>query len=415
MTYASLLKIPETLRSSTGLAALASLGVHGLLWAVLPVLPFESKSLESQSQQTVGLIQLTPEEQSRLPSTSEVTLPPFATQQSVLPPLPPPPFQMSALPPLPAFPQSFQLPPNSIPKNFTAPSPATKTVRVPPPPPTKTAINKPAGSGGNRTYYSDELLSAPRRWTPPLISGLPTNRLTAQPFDPNNFPPAPPTVPVPTPIVPENLAPPQNTNPPQQKVATANPTPLTPTAPPQKVPEKTKRELLALRDQLARANRATSATPAPANTPAGMTRQQIVQALRRSPPQPNQAGVSVATADTIQRLEKFNAQQQRVQSEYPKVETKAPIRQKIATCEKQVDGGVAYVKAVVNPQGKIISGPELFDNKGAVDIAQAKAIVSNYPFQADSNTTNYNFTIEFNYDTGKCPETTPDQSPDTQA
>jgi hypothetical protein len=91
-----------------------------------------------------------------------------------------------------------------------------------PPPPTKTAINKPAGSGGNRTYYSDERLSAPRRWTPPLVSGLPTNRLTAQPFDPNNFPPPPPTVPVPTPIVPENLAPPQNTNPPQQKVATAN-------------------------------------------------------------------------------------------------------------------------------------------------------------------------------------------------
>jgi hypothetical protein len=34
--------------------------------------------------------------------------------------LPPPPFQMSALPPLPALPPSFQLPPNSIPKNFTA-------------------------------------------------------------------------------------------------------------------------------------------------------------------------------------------------------------------------------------------------------------------------------------------------------
>lgn len=412
MTYA-LVKIPETLRSSTGLAALASLGIHGLLWAVLPVLPFESKSLESQSQPTVGLIELTPEEQSRLPSTSEVTLPPFATQQSVLPPLPPPPFPMSALPPLPALPPSFQLPPNpSIPQNsLTASSPSTKTVRVQQPTPTKIAINKPAGLGGNRTYYSDELLSAPRRWTPPPISGLPTNRVAAQPFDPNNFPPPPPIVPVPTPIVPENPAPPQNTNPPQQKVATANqPTP-TPTGPPQKVPERTKRELLALRDQLARANRATLATPAPENTPAGMTRQQIVQALRQS--QPNQASVSVATADTIRRLEKFNAQQQRVQSEYPKAETKAPIRQKIATCEKQVDGGVAYVKAVVNPQGKIISGPELFDNKGTVDIAQAKAIVRSYPFQADNSTTNYNFTIEFNYDS-KCPEPTPEQSPDPQ-
>lgn len=93
MSYASN-NLPETLRSSTGLAALASVGFHLLLLAVLPVLPLDSKALESQEQRTVGLIELTPDDLSRVPqvSTSPVTLPPpIATPSSILPPLPLPP------------------------------------------------------------------------------------------------------------------------------------------------------------------------------------------------------------------------------------------------------------------------------------------------------------------------------------
>jgi hypothetical protein len=122
----------------------------------------------------------------------------------------------------------------------------------------------------------------------------------------------------------------------------------------------------------------------------------------------------VAAAETIRQLDNFDARQQKVQSEHPKVETKPPIRQKIKTCQRQLDGGIAYVGAIVNPQGKITSGPDLSGNSGRIDIAQAKDLVKSYPFQATSNTTNYNFAIEFKYDTGKCPEPTPEPSPDTQ-
>ncbi len=448
MSYASLVKtLPGTWRSSTSLAALASLGIHGLLFAVLPVLPFESKSLDSQSRRTVGLIELTPNEQSRLPqvSTSQVTLPPFAMQPSVLPPLPPPPpfqlgvlpplpppsSQIAVLPPLPALPQSFQLPLNnrSVSNNsLRASSPQTQTFRVPPPAPTQNnrsvpsriAINNPPGVL-NQPLQSNELLPPPRRWTPPRVSGLPpTNGLTAQRFDPANFPPSPPIVPVPSPppIVQENNNPAQNITPSQdQKVATANQqAPSTPAVLPQRVPERTKRELLARRDQLARANRAASpAIPAPGNT-SGRGREQLEAALQqrlRSQPQRNPAGSeSETTARAIRQVEEYKAQYQRVQEDHPKVETKAPVRQKITTCEKQLDSSVAYINAVVNPQGKIVSGPVLYSKTGTVDIQQAIARVRNYSFQATSDTTNYNFAIKFKYDTGNCSESTPEPSPE---
>lgn len=432
MSYASLVKIPGILHSSTGLAVLASLGIHGLLWAVLPVLPLESKSLESQSQQTVGLVELTPDEQSRLPqSSSEVALPPFATQPSVLPPLPPPPFQTSALPPLPALPSSFQLLPNpTISQNSLRTSlPSPKTVRVPPPPPTQNnrsvppriAINQPPGSVANRTYYSQETLPKWRKFTPPSISGLPNNRLTPQPFDPNNFPPSPPigSLPSPPPLGQQNTNPPQNINPSQnQKVAANQPAPLTPTSP-QRIPERTKRELLARRNQLA-TNRAarSAASPAPEKTPARQ-REELETALQQrlqSQPRSNPAGSeSLTTAQAIRQLDEYEAQRQKVQEDNPKIETKRPVRQKITTCEKQLDGSVAYINAVVNPQGKIVSGPALYTKTGTVDTQKAVARVRSYPFQATKNPISYDFAVEFEYNTGNCAEPTPEPSPDTQS
>lgn len=416
MSYASLIKtLPGTL--STNLAVLASLGIHGILWAVLPVLPFESKSLESKSQQSVGLIELTPEEQSRLPSTSEVTLPPFATQPSVLPPLPPPPFQTSVLPPLRSLPP-FQLAPNNSSKNsFRVSSPQPKTFRVRSPAPTQNnrvpsriATNRPAGSVTNRTYYSKETLPQWRTIQPQNQGLPPTDGLTR--FDPSSLPPSPPIVPVPSPppLGRQNTNP-QNPNPPQeQQIATNQPTPLAPNAP-QKVPEHTKRELLARREQLA-TNRARSlATP-----PAPMTREQLVQTLRRSQPQPNPDGSeSMTTARAIRQLDEYEAQRQKVQEDIPKAVTKQPVRQKITTCEKQFDGSVAYINAVVNSQGKVISGPALYSKTGSVDTQQAMASVGSYPFRATGDTISYDFAIQFEYDTDNCSEPTPEPTPeDTQ-
>ena len=511
MTYASLIQtLPETLRSSTSLAALASLGIHGLLWAVLPVLSFDSSSTTDQSQRTVGLVELTADEQSRLPqaSTPQVTLPPFATQSSELPPLPPPPSlnllpsapQPSVLPPLPPT-ASFKILPPATQQSVLPPLPPPSSLRILPP--SRTPVSKdpfsaflpqpqtlpqprpfqvprpapnqnnpsftsqfsfakPPAPVPNQTYRSGESLPTPRRLKPPAISGLPSTR-GLKPAEPFSLPDIQPNQLAQANTNPQNTNRPQNQ--PQQQQLAANPVP--PSAQPSKLPERGKQEFLALQQQARErlAQNRVGSTSQPQNTPPRLRREELVEALRQQQParsrvgstsQPiarantdtrspatssqlentlrrerqervaalqqklrqqqsarNPAGsTSVATTRTIQQLNDFEARQQKVQQENPKVETKAPIRQKLKTCQKQLDGSVAYVGAVVNPQGKLVSGPDLISKTGAADIAQAKARVRSYPFQATSNTTNYNFTIEFKYDTGNCREATPEPSPE---
>lgn len=429
MSYVSLFKtLPETLGSSTSLAAIASLGIHGLLLAILPVLPFESKPSEPP-QRTVGLVELTPAEQSRLPqvATSDVTLPPFATQQSPLPPLPPPPPIQTGVFPSQPFPQSFQIAPNkAISGNSQGASSQTKTFTVPPltrnsSAPTRIAINNPTpGQSQQQPLRSGELLPPPRRsnWRQPRVSGLPSTRgLTAQGFDLSSFPPSPPitSLPSPPPLVPENPIPPQNISPPQnqpaqnQSVATNQQPPIPARRSPQGF-ERTKRELLARRDQIAR-SRATS--PASQNT-AEPSRQKLETALQqrlRSQPQSNPT-TSATTAQAIQQLDDYKAQQQKVQADNPKVIRKKPVRQSITTCDRALDGGVAYINAVVNPQGKIVSGPDLYSKTGTIDTQQAMALVRSYAFSGNSDTTSYDFAIAFKYNTGNCSEPTTQSAPE---
>jgi hypothetical protein len=88
MSYISLLKnVPEILSQPAGIAAIASLGIHGAIAFLLPLMPVESAKSTKQASITkpVGLAELTSSEQSRLPQV--------ATLQTGAP---------NALPPLPA-------------------------------------------------------------------------------------------------------------------------------------------------------------------------------------------------------------------------------------------------------------------------------------------------------------------------
>lgn len=108
MSYWSFMKsLPIALRQPTGIATIVSVGVHGLLWVVLPVLPLSSKTTESEVQRPVALVELTPAEQSRLPS--------FATPQLSLPPLPK---TTNLFPSLPSLQSSNSLPSTSSPYNL---------------------------------------------------------------------------------------------------------------------------------------------------------------------------------------------------------------------------------------------------------------------------------------------------------
>ncbi|WP_373527173.1 hypothetical protein [Nostoc sp.] len=123
MSYASLLKnIPDIISQPIGIAALASLGMHGAIAMIVPLMPMESnKSKETASSKTVGILELSQADQSRLPqSTPQVGLqqfppvaplsPPNFSAQSVLPPLAPPlPSSQLVLPPLPPSSNNYRI------------------------------------------------------------------------------------------------------------------------------------------------------------------------------------------------------------------------------------------------------------------------------------------------------------------
>jgi len=113
MSYVSVFKnIPDFLSQPTGIAAIASIGIHGAIAFILPLMPVESNKPKTvASSKAVGLIDLSQAEQQRLPKTSvapKVALQPqipLPNINSTLPnskfPLPPIPSNSSILKPLP--------------------------------------------------------------------------------------------------------------------------------------------------------------------------------------------------------------------------------------------------------------------------------------------------------------------------
>ena len=416
--------------SSTGIAILASLGIHGLLWAILPGLTV-SQADKSPSERNINLVELSPQEQSRLPQVSNPannTLPAFASQLTALPPLPPaPPYQTSVIPPV-------QLSPGSAPINNASPNqnsaPPLQTFQVPLPPPPQTSF--PAIPYEN-IPSSNPLPPIPQ--APPFV--LPPN---------NGLPDAPLT--------------PDRTLPPDDEIATDTPSPaptqpspanlIAPAAnPPEeanKLPAKGKQELLAMRDSMRKNFPQQVVTPASPNTRA-LSRPELVTALKRQRPastaSPNTRALSrpelVAalkrqsrnpsnqlseeTKTALDNLEKFKRQQATVQAQNPGVVTGSPIRRKLTTCDRPLDD-LAVVSVVVNPQGKRLSEPVVITQPRKANLTPAQNYVRNYGFTKTGKTTNYNFRLEFDYIASKCaqakptpiptlssPEPTPDSTP----
>lgn len=104
-------------RNPSAIAAIASLGLHGLLFAAMPLLPRQAaKAKESEIRDPVSVTELTPVEQARLPEM--VTLPPVD------------------LPPIAALPKNgdlFTLPSLSQPNTRTSITPSDSFLAPPPP------------------------------------------------------------------------------------------------------------------------------------------------------------------------------------------------------------------------------------------------------------------------------------------
>jgi hypothetical protein len=458
MSYSSLIQaLPEAWRSSNGIAALGSLGVHMLLVVLLPLVHFDDP--KNDLQQTVGLVELSPEELSRLQGVipQQAPLPSSATQQSQLPPMPSfPALQSDVLPPLPPPPSFLPPPPPSNapiyqypPSNFP-PQPQIP-VQVPlPPPPSNQSVISP--SEPNQNLRVRDLSPLPPNAIPPN-QNLPstTGIKPGEPFSPTANQP--------------NSIPQQNTNQTQNQIAINNrANQQTPRLAPSTLPERTKQELIARRNAISQERLATKRTVTPdsersqrlaalqqrlrqqgdrtninpaippnsdrsqrlaalqqrlrqqgdrtASSPATVTpqsdsNQRLAAALQRqqqnpvSPP----SQLSVAATQTIAQLDAFKE----IQQAYPTAVIQPPIRYKIKTCKKQLDGSVAVLTAVVSPEGKIISGPDLLSKQTPVPVQQsAVAFVNKYQFPKTSNQTNQPFRLEFTYDSS-CPVTTKQQ------
>ncbi len=410
MSYPSLIKtLPETLCQPSYLAALASLGIHVLLWAVLPVLPLGFKPVELQ--RPVGLIELTPTEQNRLPQVTrpQVTLPPNAPQPSVFPPLLP---TASVLPPLP--PLRSVLPP--------LPPPPSSSLLVPPS--VTPVYNYPLRASSPQPQIPVLPLPAPLRnnFTPPLnFSKLPNAAPILPPPSiprPNStlsdLPVKPALALSPTPATPPKH---KNTNQPQkqpqnQETARANlGTNTTATsARPEKLPERGRQELLALQQRLRDSERNPTATSARPEKLPERGRQELLalqQRLRDSERNPT-GSASARTAQTIAQINDYKARYQTVHQADSNVEPKPTIRLNIKTCEKQLDGDIAVIGVVVNPEGKILSGPDFIPKNTPTNIQQAaRDYLRRYRFPKSNKPTDQPFRLEFKYDTAKCFEVTP--------
>lgn len=152
--------VRQFLQQPVGISAIASLGIHALLFAVLPVLPYAAlvEDKEPDIRQSVEVVELSAEEQARLPEfpTSQIDLPPLL-QDSL-------PSAVTDLPPLPVPGQSTSPPSaddlfsdpfftSSLP-NFSIPALPPPAPRVQPPrppqpaPPVQTPQSQPEPEPG---------------------------------------------------------------------------------------------------------------------------------------------------------------------------------------------------------------------------------------------------------------------------
>ncbi len=487
MSYSSLIQsLPEVWRSSSGLAALASLGIHGLLLAFLPFVSLDSP--DEQLPQNVPVVALTPEEQSRLPQVvpqgvpTQTTIPSTAIGQSNLPPLPPsnPAVGSDILPPLPPTPTFLPPPPPvntptyQYPISNSPPPSQIPTVPIPLPPPAE-----------NRSFVSQY----PPDQLPPPEPNQTIRNQPLPPLPPSAVPPSP-TLPSTTQLKRSEFSPPTanqpsipqpNTDQSQNQVAINNRTNgqrqlLTPPS----LPERTKQELIARRNVVSRERSANSiVTPNsdrqrlaallqrrrqqksdPTNAPTSNSQrlaallqrqrhpqqpqsdrtsansdsqrlaallqrrqqqqqpqsdrtstnsdsQRLAALLQRRQQQPNPAStpspLSRSTTQTIAQIDAFKEQQHRALQASPTATIGRPIRYKIKTCNKQLDGGVAVLAALVNSDGKIISGPELLSKNSSPDIGRAaKTFVKEYSFPKTANPVNQSFRLDFSYDSKSC-------------
>ncbi|MFN6468161.1 MAG: hypothetical protein RMY36_000465 [Nostoc sp. SerVER01] len=385
MSYVSLLKnIPEIISQPIGIAAIASVGIHGAIAMIVPLMPIDSsKPKETASSKTVGLLELSQADQSRLPeSTPKVglqQLPPIAplsapnfSAQSVLPPLAPPPTSQLVLPPLPPSANSYRV----------SSAPTRQSLRTIP--------NYNFGFDASK-FDSSKYSNSPK--FSPSVPRVP--RLTES----NRKYEAPEPLPV------NRLPQLQSQNIPDdilQNAQSRNLSDIGPVTTPQGNPtpqmtQPTNNASTTAQNSLINSLKQDRGN---SNTLIG-TRGSTTQASDLSPK---------GTQQTIAQLDSYDALRKQVQQEYPNAEQKPVIRQTLATDKSNVQGAVLGV-LVVDPDGKVLDIK--FQDKLVSPELQTKAreYFNKQSPKGDKKISSYPFNLVFQNNGSNTIGATQDQKP----
>lgn len=387
----------QKLFTPTGIAVLASIGIHGVLAVLLPYMG--NSSSQKPAPKTVQLVQLSPAEQSRLPQAALPTplqanqlqgLSPLSGLSTPYPPLP-------GLGGLPSSLSPVSPPLNSLANNTTSPtikaSPSSKT--DPKTDKTKPQANKNTKITERKLALSQgpvKIQASNKRESFSSGVGLPNLNLKAADYGPVNPPPPPPTLypPAPTGNQAANVAPPSqtsglpefsnrqqtrgsNSRTPEPLVSPNiignNPNPDTASSPAQ--------ELTGIKPATG-----VPPLPTPQLKPSG-----VEGGTGTSSEQRQRDGINalVASSGGVEGYKKHDP----IIGSYPK-----------SACASKASG-TSYIAAKVDSQGVILSLDPAPATNPDLDQA-AKAAVSQRDMEVTNKTVTHLFPVEFKYDPGVC-------------
>jgi len=404
MSYVSLLKnIPDILSQPAGIAAIASVGIHGAIAFILPLMPVDSSKSTKQvsSNKPVGLVQLSQADQNRLPQipgTSQVALKPqvplpnFATQPTQLATLPPALSSSSQmmLPPIPKTPNNYPI--ASVPKG--------QSLRIVPQTKGNFQIDTSGFNASKRTAQSFPRFDSNDVKIARSSEALSVNRLPQVQPDSK---------------IPEGIA---NTPP---LVNSSEAMPSTPiseaTSTPESMPMGNDVPKTATPNQDLITPVGETPKPGDNLTLAGANLPQWQQSSSSIPELPlatqKAYTVSAATQELTNKTTTFAEQFVKVKQQYPNIETKQPISLAIdkAGLDRRVEVGL-----VVNPDGKNVESVEFLDNSVS---SESKTAIREYlrdyfqknPAQANGKPKYYTFSVSPNLspknNVGNSSQTTP--------
>jgi hypothetical protein len=410
MSYVSILKnIPEILSQPAGIAAVASLGIHGAIALIVPLMPVDSAQspkTDSSQAHAVGLMELSPTDQSRLPQTKDPSQ--VALQTSPLPlqqQLPPANLgnsQSTIMPPLePPLPSQQGMP--SILKSSANYSTSYLPRRQPLQSFAGSSLRSQVSNFRARTSYSSP--------ESPFVNDIDAKIRETQPLDVNRLPQ----------VQADNRLPEEPLNNPSPDAIDIGSSRASGSSQPQKMQSGDNGVQIAANPSEISSAQSSQGASELASAPKG-----LLPSPETTTQQPrelsnfNQSDSQVRKKEQLlANLNSYNSLRKTVQQEYPNVREQAVIRETISTNKRDIEGTVLG-RLVIAPDGKVLDIK--FQDRSIAPELQSKTreFFSANPPKVSKQTSSYPFQLRFkkNNDSNNVPETSvkikPLQNQDSQ-